>query len=85
MPACTMPKIPFLRDWYNREFEDLCEIHDLLYELRFDKGLSDDWLVENIRFNGHPYAAFFTRISLFFVGWFYYSRAGKKYVTNGVG
>jgi len=30
---CTMPKIPFLRPWFERKFGDLCEWHDNQYDI----------------------------------------------------
>ena len=30
---CTMPKIPYFRDWYENKFGDLCAIHDVEYEM----------------------------------------------------
>ena len=28
---CTMPKIPWFRDWFEGKFGDLCEAHDAEY------------------------------------------------------
>lgn len=28
---CTMPKIPWFRDWFESKFGDLCEKHDTQY------------------------------------------------------
>jgi hypothetical protein len=28
---CTMPNIPFFRDWFERQYGNLCEMHDEEY------------------------------------------------------
>ena len=42
MGQCTMPKIPFFRDWFEERFGDLCERHDAEYAFG-DCKLCADW------------------------------------------
>lgn len=34
---CTMPNIPYFRDWFEKNFGDLCEKHDKAYALNAEK------------------------------------------------
>lgn len=75
MPVCTMPKIPWFRDWYNREFKDLCEAHDDAYRNKRPRKSADIQLMIGIAYRGYPALGIATYVSVRTFGWINYWRA----------
>jgi hypothetical protein len=71
--ACTLPKIPWFRDWFNRKFGDLCELHDFNYQSRYPRKKADIELCASIMLRGYPVLAFLTYVFVRIIGcWHYY-------------
>ena len=78
MRYCTMPNIPFFRDWFESKFSDLCYMHDCQYAMHFGKFQADRIFVKNIINRGYWWLALpvFLAINLPWV-WFNYWKANK--------
>lgn len=50
---CTMPNIPFFRDWYEKKFSSLCKQHDDDYETKKCKLCSDTKMVKAMYSKGY--------------------------------
>lgn len=61
---CTMPKIPFFRDWYENKFGDLCYLHDLDYYNGMDKIEADYIFCQQIAQRGYKWLAILTLIAI---------------------
>jgi len=74
---CTLPNIPFFRDWFEGKFGELCKRHDLGYFTGDCKLCHDKEFAVNIAKKGHPVLAIFVfaAVNLPWV-WFewYYSK-----------
>lgn len=63
---CTMPNIPFLRDWFEGKFGDLCEAHDMVYTtmlLKQEKDESDFEFAKGVAMRGHVWLAILALIA----------------------
>lgn len=63
---CTMPKIPWFRDWFEAKFGDLCEKHDLQYASITtveDKIQSDFWFAKEVALRGYMFLAILSLIA----------------------
>lgn len=60
MPNCTMPKIPYFRDWFESKFSDLCNMHDLGYVYLDCKLCCDFRLAAGIAERGYPFIGLLT-------------------------
>ena len=61
---CTMPNIPFFRDWFEENFGDLCEQHDAEYAFGDCKLCSDYTFVKEIGKRGYWYLVPFVYIAI---------------------
>lgn len=52
-----MPNIPVFRDWFEKRFGDLCELHDWDYQHTKCKLCADSRFVHAIKERGYPYLA----------------------------
>lgn len=78
MARCSLPNIPYFKDWYNRHFEDLCRRHDIAYSKQQDKKRADINLMSGIALQGYPKLAMLTYLFVSTVGWIYYIMAARK-------
>lgn len=62
--SCTMPDIPWFKDWFNERFGDLCEAHDEAYAQRLCKICSDYWLAHGIADRGFLWLSFLTFLAV---------------------
>jgi hypothetical protein len=69
---CTLPAIPWLRDWFEKKFGDLCQEHDHRYITRKCKFCSDWKLCLGMARRGYPVLALLTYVLLNTVGWAYW-------------
>ena len=52
---CTLLKIPYFRDWFERRYGGLCRAHDIDYYLAFGKLAADVRLFKGIARKGRWY------------------------------
>lgn len=86
---CTVPKILGFRDWFERSYGDLCEVHDAAYDegkellkadLKFIGGMiSQDWQKNKVRLLFSVPAA--PIIFVLFTGFKIY-KWGKKWIST---
>ena len=71
---CTMPNIPWFRDWFESKFGDLCYRHDRWYETKVPKLEADKWFCAYIYKRGYWYLVpfVFLAVNLPWVWWSYY-------------
>ena len=74
MPACTLPKIPYFRDWYNTQFHDLCDAHDKAYRELVPRKDADITLAVNVIQRGYVWVGFGTYIFVRIFGYFHYNK-----------
>ena len=74
MPVCTMPKIPWFRDWYNEQFKDICQAHDDAYKDRIPRKDADIELLIGIVQSGYVLIGFTSYIMIRLIGWINYER-----------
>ena len=71
--VCTLPKLVWFYDWFEKKFSDLCKEHDAIYIGRSgSKFKADIAFAKGMWKRGHPVLAVG---SLFFcstVGWWYW-------------
>lgn len=78
MPICTLPKIPWFRDWYNEQFKDLCERHDYCYKNQLPKKDADIDLMVGLIERGYVWLGFLTYIAVRTFGSYNYWKASKN-------
>ena len=78
MPTCTLPKIPYFRDWYNEQFKDLCEEHDDCYRRQLPKKDADIDLMIGLIQRGYVWLGFATYIAVRTFGVYNYWKAGGR-------
>lgn len=74
MGRCTLPKIPWFRDWYNEQFKDLCEKHDKAYRDRIPRKDADIDLMIGVIQRGYVWIGIGTYIFVRIIGRFHYAR-----------
>lgn len=76
---CTMPKVPWFRDWFEEKFGDLCKTHDEDYYKGKCKLCSDIAFVKGIFSRGYW---FLTPFVFIFINmpwvWYWYLRRPKN-------
>ena len=79
--SCTTPKILGFEKWFNRNFSDLCDIHDRDYTSQIiSRKVSDTLLMIGIAERGYPTMAVLTYIYCRLLGWYFWYR--RKYFTK---
>lgn len=74
MSHCTMPKIPWFRNWYNEQFKDLCEEHDRAYQNRVPRKDADIHLMLGVIQRGYVVVGIGTYIFVRIIGCWHYCR-----------
>jgi|GEM_PF-6267588 len=70
---CTVPKIGNLRNWYEKNFSDLCKTHDEDYQARRGYQWARDYdLAKGIWKRGKPLTAVGTFLLTASLGWLYW-------------
>lgn len=77
MPVCSMPKIPWFRDWYEKSFKDLCLKHDLAYKNQEPRRKADLEFMAGIVLRGYPLLAFISYYFIRVVGYWNYRKAAN--------
>lgn len=71
---CTLPTIFHVREWFERKFGDICELHDYAYQMRVGKWSADKMFYKAIWERGPkiliiPTFLFFNTAGF----WYYYT------------
>lgn len=71
---CTLPTVFHIREWFERKFGDVCEIHDYMYETKLGKWKADKMFYKAIWKRGPkiliiPTFLFFNTLGI----WYYYT------------
>lgn len=78
MPTCSMPKIPYFRDWYEKSFKDLCLKHDHAYRDQEPRLQADLDFTAGIVTRGYPLLALASYYFIRVVGYWEYRKAAKN-------
>lgn len=80
MGACTLPGFLGFKNWFNAHFSDLCDIHDLQYDIGYPRKRADIELAIGIADRNYPAMAVLTYIVVRLVGWAHYSKEKPRHV-----
>jgi len=71
---CTLPTIFHVREWFERKFGDICELHDYAYTMRVGKWKADTLFYKAIWQRGPKVLIIPTFILFNTIGfWYYYT------------
>ena len=71
---CTLPSVFHIREWFERKFGDVCEMHDHLYQMKMGKWNADKMFYKAIWQRGPkifiiPVFVLFNTLGI----WYYYT------------